>query len=329
MPITEVSTDTDALTLTVIADFPVTVQRLWDAYLDPRQLERFWGPPSYPATFLRHDGFPGGRSHYQMVGPEGDASHGYWEWVAVSRPRSFEVRDGFAHDDGSANTEMPSMRMVFDFLETALGARLITTTTFGSLDELERLREMGMEDGMRAAMSQIDAVVEDLASFAADRGTGMARVGDTRARISRVLRGTPEQIWRAHTDPELLRRWMLGQDGWEMTVCDAATAVGERFRHQWRHTQTGDVFGFTGELLVAQPPWRMVTTEAMCTEQDPDGAAGPQTLNELTLTPVQGGTLATLLVFYPSNELREQILATGMVDGMEAGYARLEALTGW
>jgi len=64
MPITSVHKDLEALTLTVVADFPVTVRRLWDAYADPRQIERFWGPPEWPATFYRHDMAPGGRSHY-------------------------------------------------------------------------------------------------------------------------------------------------------------------------------------------------------------------------------------------------------------------------
>lgn len=326
MPITEVITDTDALTLTVVADFPVSVQRLWDAYLDPRQIEKFWGPPEYPATFLRHDGHPGGRTHYRMVGPDGTAYPGYWEWVAVDAPRSFEVRDGFADADGAPNTEMPTTRMTFDFSATDDGARLVTTTTFGSLADLEQLKEMGMEEGMRAAMGQIDAVVADLTTFAADQRTQLQRIGDTQARISRVIAGTPEQVWRAYTEPELMRRWMHGPDGWELTRCDVSDAVGDRFHHEWQPTGGGQGFGFTGELLVSTPPWRTVTTEAMTTVEDPDGTAGPQTLNEMTFTPVEGGTLTTLVVFYPSAELREQILTTGMVDGMEACYVRLEAI---
>ncbi len=77
MPITSITKDTEALTMTVVADFGVPVRRLWDAYADPRQLERFWGPPTWPATFSRHDMAVGGRSHYLMTGPDGDQSHGY------------------------------------------------------------------------------------------------------------------------------------------------------------------------------------------------------------------------------------------------------------
>ena len=324
MPITSVDVDPDALTLSVVADFPVPVRRLWDAYLDPRQIERFWGPPEYPATFLRHDGFPGGRTSYCMTGPGGDRSCGYWEWLAVDAPRAFEVRDGFAHDDGTPDASLPTMRMVFRFAETALGSRVTTTTHFDSLEQLEQLREMGMVEGMSAAMAQIDAVVEDLASFAAGRGTELQLIGDRQARVSRVVRGSTEQVWRAHHDPELMRRWQLGPDGWTMPVCEAASEPGQRYRTGWENSESGERFGFTGVVRESAAPHRSVTTEAMWTPDDPDAAGSPETLNELTLTPVEGGTLVALLVTYPDAATRETILATGMVDGMEASYQRLE-----
>ncbi|MGD9606496.1 MAG: SRPBCC domain-containing protein [Leucobacter sp.] len=325
MPITSVTTDTDALTLQVIADFTVPVRRLWDAYLDPRRIERFWGPEEWPATFFRHDGFPGGRSDYCMTGPDGDRSCGYWEWVSVDEGRGFEVRDGFATDVGVPNTEMPNMRMVFEFAETALGSRLTTTTYFNSLEELEQLQAMGMVEGMRSAMSQIDAVLEDLASFAAGNRTELQLIGENQARTSRVIRGTVEQVWRAHHDAELMRRWMLGPDGWTMPVCDVATEVGQRYRQGWENSADGSQFGFTGEVTEIDAPHRAVTTEAMWTPDDPEAANSPVTLNEMTLTPVEGGTLLTLLITYPDAETREMVLSTGMVDGMETSYARLES----
>lgn len=328
MPVTDVATDTAALTLTVVADFTVPVRRLWDAYLDPRQIERFWGPPGFPATFTRHDATPSGLTHYFMTGPEGEQYGGYWRWVSVDAPRSFEVRDGFAGDDGSPNDDLPTSRIVFDFAETALGSRLTVTTHFDSLEDLEKLQGMGMDEGLRLAMGQIDAVVADLASFTAALPAALQRIGDDRARVSRVIRGDVEAVWRAHHDAELLQRWLLGPDGWTMPVCEPAERVGERYRYIWQDAEGGQRFGFTGEVLAADPPHRSVTTEAMLTDDDPEAASSPSTRNELTLTPVEGGTLLTLLIVYPNEELREQILGTGMVDGMEASYARLDELTG-
>ena len=318
MPITSVTQDPEALTLTVVADFAVPVRRLWDAYADPRQIERFWGPPGWPATFTRHDVAVGGRSNYAMTGPDGERSGGYWEFHAVEEGKSFEVLDGFADDEGNPNTEMPTMRMEFTFEPTDAGSRMTTTTHFASLDELEKLVAMGMVEGMRAAMAQIDDVLADLASFAAGNGTEVQLLGDTQARISRVIRGTVEQVWRAHHEPELLRRWQLGPDGWTMPVCEVATSVGETYRYEWENEADGRSFGFTGELLEVLAPVRAVTTEAMI------GMDGPVVVNELTLTPLESGTLLTMIGNYPDAETREMILATGMADGMETSYARLE-----
>lgn len=319
MPVTSVTRDTDALTLTVVADFPVGVQRLWEAYVDPRQLEQFWGPPSWPATFTRHDAAAGGRSVYTMKGPDGDTSSGYWEWLSVEPRKSFEVRDGFATADGEPDPDMPSMRMRFVFEETKGGSRVTTTTHFTSLADLEQLLGMGMEDGLREAMGQMDAVLADLTSFVAGQATTTQILSDTQARISRAIRGTVAQVWRAHHDPELLQRWLLGPDGWAMPVCEVATAVGEKYRYEWEPAEGSEVrFGFEGELLESAPPYRAVTTERML------GIPGEGTVNELTLTPLDPGTLLALVITFPDADTRDAILATGMTDGMETSYARLE-----
>ena len=319
MPITSVTRDPDALTMTVVAEFPTGVQRLWEAYVDPRQLERFLGPPTYPATFTRHDAAVGGRSSYRMNGPDGDSHGGYWEWLSVDPLKGFEVRDGFANADGEPNTAMPSMRMHFVFEEAGDGSRVTTTTYFDSVADLERVLEMGIEEGMREAMGQMDAVLADLTSFAAGRATSTQILSDTQARITRVIRGSADQVWRAHHDPELLQRWLLGPDGWTMPVCEVATAVGESYRYEWQPVDGGEGgFGFEGELLESAPPYRSVTTERMI------GMPGEGTVNELTLTPVAGGTLLSLVITFPNAEIRDAILATGMTDGMETSYARLE-----
>lgn len=322
MPITSVDKDLDALTMTVIADFTASRQRLWEAYADPRQIEKFWGPVEWPATFTRHDVYPGGRSHYVMTGPDGETSAGFWEFLAVDPGHSFEVRDGFADSDGNENAEMPSMRMTFQFEDTEAGSRLVTTTHFGSLDQLEQLIGMGMEEGMTSAMSQIDQVLADLESFAAGRGVDLAILSATKVRVSRIIRGTVEQVWDAHMDPELMKRWMLGPDGWSMTVAEVGTEVGQSFRNEWVPDPgtPGEGFGFEGEVLEFEPPHRAVTTESMI------GVEGEPSINELTLTSVEGGTLLTVVITYPSSEVRDIVLGTGMTDGMEASYARLETV---
>ena len=169
MPVTSVTSDTSALTLTVVGDYPVPVERLWGAYADPRQLERFWGPETWPATFTRHDMEAGGRSEYYMTGPDGSTSRGWWRFVAVEPVRRFEVEDGFANEDGTPNDSMPSMRMVFSFEPTATGSRFTSVTHFPSVEAMQQLVEMGMEEGLRSALSQLDGVLAESPRFAADR----------------------------------------------------------------------------------------------------------------------------------------------------------------
>jgi uncharacterized protein YndB with AHSA1/START domain len=183
MPITAVTSNTEALTLTVIGDYPVPVERLWKAWADPRQLEKFWGPETWPATFTRHDMKVGGRSEYFMKGPEGATSRGWWRFLAVEPGRRIEVEDGFATDDGRPNDEMPTMRMVFTFEKTATGSRFTGVTTFPSVEAMEEMVKMGMVDGMRSALGQLDAVLADRTSSAASASAPAtsARASDRRA----------------------------------------------------------------------------------------------------------------------------------------------------
>lgn len=318
MPITSVASDAEALTLTVVGDYPVPLRRLWEAWSDPRQLERFWGPVEWPATFPQHDMRAGGESHYYMTGPDGAQSHGWWHFLRVEPMRLIEVEDGFSKEDGTKDDGLPYMRMVFTFEETPMGSRYTCVTAFPSLEAMEQLVAMGMMEGMRSAMGQMDAVLADLASFAASLPTQAQILDDTRVRISRVIRGTVEQVWRAYHDPELLQRWLLGPDGWTMPVCEVSAEVGASYRYGWKSVDGSQSFGFEGEVLESAPPYRSVTTERMT------GTEGPATTNELTLTAVPDGTLVSLVITYPSAEVRDMILGTGMTDGMERSYQRLE-----
>jgi uncharacterized protein YndB with AHSA1/START domain len=318
MPITEVISNAESLTLTIIADYPVPVTRLWDAYVDPRQLERFWGPKEWPATFTRHDMFVGGESHYYMTGPDGNASRGMFRILAIEPYAFFEAQDVFTDDTGQVNTDMPSMRMRFTFEATEGGSRFTSVTWFTSLETMEQLVNMGMVEGTKSAMSQIDDVLTDLRTFANELPVHTQLLNDTQVRVSRIIRGSAEQLWQAHHEPSLMQRWLLGPDGWTMPVCEVAATVGDRYRYEWASADGQQRFGFEGELLESAKPSRTVTTEQMI------GTDGPATRNELTFTPVQGGTLLSLVITYPSKELRDMILGTGMTTGMEASYARLE-----
>ncbi len=320
MPVISVTTDSERLTMNVVADFPVPVRRLWDAYADPRQIERFWGPPGYPATFTRHDLFPGGRSEYFMTGPDGTRSFCFWEFLAVEEGHSFEVQDGWTAEDGEPSSDMPSVRVLFAFDETPDGSRLTSSATFPSSEAMGKLVSMGVVEGTKAAMAQIDQVVSDLVTFAPGRALEWTLIGDDRVRITRVLRGTLQQVWHAHHDSELIRRWMYGPEGWSISECTPAVDGGEHYRYVFEPSPgvEGRTFAIGGELLESVPPRREVSLESM------EGIEGPPARNVQTFIPVGGGTLLSLVITYASAEQRDMVLGTGMTDGMEITYSRLE-----
>lgn len=164
MPITRVDKDLDARTMTVVAEYDAPVERVWQLYADPRQLERFWGPPTWPATVVDHDLRPGGRVTYVMTGPEGEKAGGYWDVREVEAPRRFVVDDGFADDAGQPNPDLPITRMALELTERTGGGTLMTVvSTFASTEAMTQVLEMGMEEGMREAMGQIDGVLADTA----------------------------------------------------------------------------------------------------------------------------------------------------------------------
>ena len=166
MTVTSVERDPVALTLTITSELAVTVERAWQLWADPRQLERWWGPPTYPATFVDHDLSPGARVSYFMTGPDGGKSHGYWDVVAADPPRRLEVQDGFADDTG-APSGMPDGpgAMVVTLAETADGAGtvMVIESRFPSAASMEQLLAMGQEEGMVAALAQIEGILADTA----------------------------------------------------------------------------------------------------------------------------------------------------------------------
>ncbi|MGL5808350.1 MAG: SRPBCC family protein [Nocardioides sp.] len=156
MPVTDVRADIDNRRLTIVADFAAPVERVWQVYADPRQLERIWGPPTYPATVVDHDLRPSGRVTYYMTGPEGEKFYGYWNVTAVDEPRSFEFDDGFANEDFSPNTDLPESRNSYSFTEYDGGTRATFVATYATAEALQMVLDMGMIEGAKAAMSQID-----------------------------------------------------------------------------------------------------------------------------------------------------------------------------
>ena len=162
MPVTDVVKNRDDLSMTLTAEFDASPERVWELWADPRQLERWWGPPTYPATFDSHDLRPGGLVEYHMTGPEGDQPRGYWEVDEVDPPNRLTFRDGFAHDDGTPNPDLPRNTAAVTIEPIDGGrSRMSIESRFPSAEAMEQLVAMGMEEGLTQAIGQIDALLAE------------------------------------------------------------------------------------------------------------------------------------------------------------------------
>ena len=150
-------------------------------------------------------------------------------------------------------------------------------------------------------------------------GLTLETEGDTVIIVRRRFAAPPEAVYRAHTDPALVQRWMLGPDGWTMPVCIADSRPGGQIRYEWSNGE-GAGFHLTGEFVELEPFRRIVHIERMhLPDPTPDNRIE-------TLFEADGeGTLMTMRMSVPDAETRKAMLASGMEMGMEASYARLEA----
>jgi uncharacterized protein YndB with AHSA1/START domain len=162
MTVTAVRKDPQAMSMTLEAEFDASPERVWQLWADPRQLERWWGPPTYPATVDSHDFRPGGKVEYHMTGPEGDQPRGWWTIVEVEPPHRLVYRDGFADEQGAPDPDMPINEGRVTIEDIGGGkTRMSIESIFESTEAMEQVLAMGMEDGITQAVGQIDAILAE------------------------------------------------------------------------------------------------------------------------------------------------------------------------
>jgi len=148
---------------------------------------------------------------------------------------------------------------------------------------------------------------------------------DREVQVKRSFKAPRALVYRAYTEPELVRRWLLGPPGWSMPVCEMDLRVGGRYRWRWRNDKDGSEFGFTGTFREVTPS-RIVHTEAY----DPGTLADDFPKNEAIVTVTfseEGGvTTMTSLMDFGSKETRDAAVETGMTDGMEQSYQLMDRL---
>lgn len=160
MSVTNVAKNPKDLTLIITSEFDAAVERVWELWENPRQLEKWWGPPTWPATFVDYNLKPGGDVNYYMTGPDGTRAGGWWRVTTIDAPHNLEFEDGFSDDAGAHNSQMPTMIVrVALSAKPAGGTRMDIETTFSSVADMDQMITMGMDEGMSAAVGQMDALL--------------------------------------------------------------------------------------------------------------------------------------------------------------------------
>lgn len=159
MSVTSLEKDESQLTLTLIADFGAPVDRVWQLWADPRLLERWWGPPGYPATMTRHDLSPGGEVAYHMTGPDGKTYPGWWRVVSTQPPTALEFVDGFADQDGLPSSDMPVTTVRMRLSEHGGGTRMDLRFVYANREDMDKVLAMGHAEGVSLAVGQMDGLL--------------------------------------------------------------------------------------------------------------------------------------------------------------------------
>jgi uncharacterized protein YndB with AHSA1/START domain len=159
MTVTSVDNDYENLTTTLVADYDAPIDEVWQLWADPRKLERWWGPPTYPSTFEKHELSPGGEVTYFMTGPDGDRPRGWWRIESVDPPTSLRFTDGFANDDGTPNEDMPVITVHVRLSERDDGTQMEIRSTYRSREDMDLIVELGGVEGLQQSVGQMDPLL--------------------------------------------------------------------------------------------------------------------------------------------------------------------------
>jgi uncharacterized protein YndB with AHSA1/START domain len=154
-------TDAEQLRLDLVAEFDAPPEQVWNVWKDARKLERWWGPPGYPATFTRHEFEVGGQSRYHMTGPAGERHYGWWRIDVLDGPRHLEFANGFSGADGEPVPDLAPAGGIVELEPAGAGTRMLVRTQFVDVEQMERMLGMGMQEGMGMALGQIDGLLHE------------------------------------------------------------------------------------------------------------------------------------------------------------------------
>jgi uncharacterized protein YndB with AHSA1/START domain len=303
------------------SDREIVVRRTFDAprelvygtFTDPERVSRWWGPEGFTTATLAMDVRPGGEWRSVMWGPDGTRYPNRLRYTAVEAP----ARLSWVHDEDEDGSPSFEVEVTFDVVE---GGRTEVTLrqTHPTAEARERVvREHGAVEGGNQTLARLASEVEE-GGVVRGRST-ISTPSDTEVRVERLFDAPRRLLWAAWTDPAHLPHWMVGPDGWTMTVCEIDLRPGGAWHFVWRR-EDGSEMEMSGEYREVEAPERLVNTERW-------GGDWPETVNTLVLTEESAGgpTRLAVTTAYPTREARDAALGTGMTGGMDLSFGRLDA----
>lgn len=307
---------------------------VWRAWTEPALLAQWLGPAGCEMRMLRHCMRPGGVVHFQMTMPDAEPYYGRFEVEEVDAPHRLRWRHMFADAAGAParNPWDPTWPLMLATTVTLTedGERTRVRLTWAPIEAIEAERasfEAGLascRQGWSGSFAALDGLLPDVDADTRSAGHLRMRKDDGRSlELVRHFAAPPEAVFRAFTEPDLIRVWMLGPDDkWTMPVCTVDLRPGGRSRYVWK-ADTGEEMGVTGTFVEVDPPRRLVHDEIF----DEDWYDGPARITT-EFAPTAGGTRVTMTIRYRTAIARDRVFSTPMIRGMEAGYRKLDRRLG-
>ncbi|MBI1340061.1 hypothetical protein GC169_07620 [bacterium] len=307
--------------------FKAPIDLVWRAWTDPLLLGRWFGPRGEGGRLLEHDLRPGGLWRGEMTMADGSKMYSHFEFVTIEPKSRLVWRHSFGDGQGGLGRHPMApdfpLVMLSDVRLTPEGGATRMHFHFSPVDptppEVAAYRDAfpTFEGGWGQSFDTLD---EMLARTSIAGALLAETVGDRELLVSRYFDAPPTRVFEAFTKPDLVARWMLGPPGWTMPVCEIDLRPGGKSRYVWRNADGRDM-GLDAVFVEIDPPNRIVHRETF----DEDWTGG-ETLITTAFESRGGGTLMTMTIEYAAPGSREGAAASGMFQGMEMGYQRLDAM---
>lgn len=146
-------------TIHVVREFNASLPFVWKAWTTPELLDQWWGPRPWKAETKSMDFREGGCWLYAMVSPEGEKHWSKVNYLSIEKEEFFSAKDGFSDEDGKMNTDFPQSRWENQFKRKEDKTVVNITLTFDTLEDLEKIIEMGFKEGFTMGLNQLDELI--------------------------------------------------------------------------------------------------------------------------------------------------------------------------